>query len=221
MKTALLASAILALGGLLAWLLWSWEPTRTPAGAGAGGGASQGLAVSAGQGQRPMALAPVPTGGDFTLSSWEGRVDTRDLRGSMVLIYFGYTWCPDVCPTNLAFIANALKMLSPQELEEVQVLFVGVDPDRDTPERLKEYAGYFHPRVLGVTGTPEELAAVAGLYGAAYRRADGAGSAMGYMVDHSACTYVLNPAGHLVRTLDHATPPAEIVAAIRTARDRS
>jgi len=93
-----------------------------------------------------------------------------------------------------------------------------VDPERDTPERLKEYAGYFHPRVLGITGTPEELAAVAGLYGAAYRRADGAGSAMGYMVDHSAYTYVLNPAGHLVRTLDHATAPAEVLAAIRAAR---
>jgi protein SCO1/2 len=213
MKTPLLASAILALGGLLAWLLWAWEPS-TPAGAGVG----QTLTVSAGPGQQPMALAPVPTGGDFTLSSWQGRVDTRDLRGSVVLIYFGYTWCPDVCPTNLAFIANALKMLSPQDLEEVLVLFVGVDPERDTPERLKEYAGYFHPRVLGVTGTPEELAAVAGLYGAAYRRADGAGSAMGYMVDHSAYTYVLNPAGRLVRTLDHATAPAEILAAIRAAK---
>jgi protein SCO1 len=217
MRTALLAGAILALGGLLAWLLWSWDPAGTPAGAGAG----QGLAASAGPVQRPMALAPAPSGGDFTLDSWEGRVDTRDLRGSVVLIYFGYTWCPDICPKNLAFIANALKMLSPQELEGVQVLFVGVDPERDTPERLKEYAGYFHPRVLGVTGTPEELATVAGLYGAAYRRADETRSAMGYMVDHSAYTYVLNPAGHLVRTLDHATPPAEIVAAIRTARDRS
>jgi protein SCO1/2 len=218
MRTALLGSAILALGVLLAWLLWSWEPARTPAGASAGASAGQGLAVSAGQGQRPMALAPVPTGGDFTLSSWEGRVDTRDLRGSVALIYFGYTWCPDVCPTNLAFIANALKMLSSQELEEVRVLFVGVDPDRDTPERLKEYAGYFHIRVLGVTGTPEELAAVAGLYGAAYRRADGAGSAMGYMVDHSAYSYVLTPAGHLVRTLDHATAPAKILAATRASR---
>lgn len=109
-------------------------------------------------------------------------------------------------------------MLSSQELEGVQILFVGVDLDRDTPERLKEDASHFHPRVLGVTGTPEELAAVAGRYGAAYRRADGVGSAMDYMVDHSAYIHVLNPAGHLVRTLDHTTAPAEILAAIRAAR---
>lgn len=177
MRTALLGSTILSLWGLLACLLWSWEPTRTPAGAGAG----QGLAVSAGPVQWPTALALDHTGGDFTLDSWEGRSDTRDLCGSVVLINFGYTWCPDGCPTNLAFIANALKMLSSQELEGVQILFVGVDLDRDTPERLKEDASHFHPRVPGVTGTPEELAAVAGRYGAAYWRADWAGSAMGYL----------------------------------------
>jgi len=185
---------------------------------GIGAGAGERLAVSTGPVQRPTALAPVPTGGDFTLDFWEGRVDTRDLRGSVVLIYFGYTWCPDVCPKNLAFIANAPKMHSPQELEGVQVLFVGVDPNRDTNERLKEDASHFHPRVLGVTGTPEELAAVVGLYGAASRRADGAGSLMGYMVDHSAYIHVLNPAGHLVRTLDHATAPAKILAATRASR---
>jgi len=87
MRTALLGSTILSLWGLLACLLWSWEPTRTLAGAGAG----QGLAVSADPVQRPTALAPVPTGGDFTLDFWERRVDARDLRGSVVLIYFGYT----------------------------------------------------------------------------------------------------------------------------------
>jgi protein SCO1/2 len=133
----------------------------------------------------------------------------------VVLIYFGYTFCPDICPTNLAFIANAFKELGPKDLQRVRVLFVGVDPGRDTPERLKEYTGYFHPNILGVTGSPEALAAAARLYGAAYRRVDQGDSAMGYAVDHSAYTYVVGADGKLARTLDHATPPARIVEAIR------
>lgn len=216
MRPATLAAAILALGGLLVWLLWFWEPAPNPVGV-VGANPNPSPVETGGAIHSPLALAQAPGGGDFVLDSWQGPVDTRDLRGSVVLIYFGYTWCPDICPTNLAFVANAIGALRPEEQERVQVLFVGVDPQRDTLQRLREYGDYFHPRVLGLTGTPEELAKVAGLYGAAYRRADGDGSALGYTVDHSAYTYVLNPAGRLVGTLDHATPPAEIVAAIRAA----
>jgi protein SCO1/2 len=186
MKKTLPAVAIVILSAALLWLVWFWQP------------ASDQTGVS-----RLLGLASPPTGGDFSLTSLQGPVRTQDLRGKVVLIYFGYSWCPDICPTNLAFIANALKLLAPEELRRVQMLFVSVDPERDTPERLREYTGYFHPAILGVTGTPAQVAAAAELYG--------------YTVDHSAYTYVVDPAGRLVQTLDHATRSERIAAAIRCA----
>ena len=167
--------------------------------------------------QAPLELATPPTGGDFTLDSAAGPVRLSDLRGQVVLVYFGYTFCPDICPTNLVYIANALRSLRPTELERTRVLFVSVDPERDDPEHLARYVAYFHPNIQGLTGTPEQLAEVARRYGAAYRRVNDTGSALGYLIDHSAFTYVVDPNGHLVRTLGHAGPPETILAAIRTA----
>ncbi|NEV62785.1 SCO family protein [Thiorhodococcus minor] len=201
-RSRVLVAAILALFGLLLWMLFYWEPAGTALRDGEGG-------------HRPLELAARPTGGDFELQSAQGPVRLADLRGQVVLIYFGYTACPDVCPTNLAFIANALKGLSEDRLKQVRVLFVSVDPERDDLARLASYTDYFHPRILGTTGSPEQVAEVADLYGAAYRKAPIADTAMGYLVDHSAYTYVVDQSGKLVETLDHATPPDEIRAAIR------
>ncbi|WP_295427647.1 SCO family protein [uncultured Thiodictyon sp.] len=198
MKRTPLTLAVLALAASLAWLLWFWEPVPAP-----------------GDQHRPPALAAPPTGGDFRLTAGGETLDLKDLRGQVVLIYFGYTWCPDICPTNLAFIAAALKALTPEELARVQVLFISVDPQRDDPRRLARYAGYFHPRIRGVTGSADQLAAAARRYGAAYRRVEQSDSALGYLVDHSAYTYLVDPRGALVQTLDHATPPPVITAAIR------
>jgi protein SCO1 len=201
MTRKLLIIVILVLAGLLTWLLY-WNPTGVETGADE-------------PKHRTLDLAAPPTGGDFVLDSASGPVDLADLRGDVVLIYFGYTWCPDICPTNLVLIANALKALAPEELERVQVLFISVDPERDSTERLAEYSGYFHPKILGLTGTPGQIAEVARLYGAAYRRTELPDSAMGYVVDHSAYSHLVDPRGRLVRNLDHATPSVEIVAAIR------
>ncbi|HSO84787.1 SCO family protein [Thiocapsa sp.] len=202
MTRKLLIIAIPVLVGLLAWLLF-WTPS--------------GVGVDPdGPKHGTLELASPPQGGDFVLDSVNGPVALADLRGNVVLIYFGYTWCPDICPTNLVLIAAALKALTPEELERVQVVFVSVDPERDSAERLAEYSGYFHPEILGLTGTPEQIAEVAKLYGAAYRRTDLDDSAMGYVVDHSAYSHLVDTQGKLVRNLDHATPSAEIVAAIRT-----
>ncbi len=207
MTRKLLVIAILVLVGLLAWLLY-WTPTGVDL-------------DPEGPQHSVLDLASPPQGGDFVLDSANGPVALADLRGKVVLIYFGYTWCPDICPTNLVLIAGALKALTPEELERVRVLFVSVDPERDSVERLAEYSGYFHPEIIGLTGTPEQIAEVAKLYGAAYRRTELVDSAMGYVVDHSAYSHLVDTPGKLVRNLDHATPSAEIVAAIRTLLESS
>ncbi len=192
----------LALGGWvllvllgLGWALWLWEPPASDTANGA-------------------ALAPFPEGGDFRLQSANGPVGLEDLRGQVVVLYFGYTFCPDICPTSLALLSLALEQLSPAELERVQPLFVSVDPERDTPDRLAAYAEYFHPRILGLTGDPAKLAATAGLYGAAYRKVE-QGSAAGYLVDHSAMTYIIDRQGRLAHSLVHGTPPERILALLR------
>ncbi len=169
-----------------------------------------------GKGRRnTLDIAEAPTGGDFVLRSADGPVALRDLRGKVVVLYFGYTWCPDICPTSLGYLSAALEQLTADELARVQPIFISVDPERDTPKRLKEYAAYFHPAIIGLTGTPEELAEVARRYGAAYRKTQEKDSAMGYVIDHSADLYLIDEKGRLAKTLPHGTPPDKIAAALK------
>jgi protein SCO1/2 len=154
-------------------------------------------------------------GGDFTLQAASGPVSLSDYRGKVVLLYFGYTYCPDVCPTSLAATAEGLRQLKPEELAKVAMLFVSVDPERDTPARLKEYAGFFHPAIVGVTGTPDSVADVARRYGVIYAKQPVSTAGGGYVVDHSSDTYVLGPDGRLAGKIAHATPPAQVAAEIR------
>ncbi len=156
----------------------------------------------------------LPAGGDFTLQAVDGPAALKDYRGKVVLIYFGYSMCPDICPTNLSMMANALNQLSKEELQQVQGLFISVDPDRDTLQRLAEYTQYFHPAIKGITGKPEEIAEVAKRYGAAYQKVV-LDSATDYVVDHSSETYVIDPHGKLVERLPHAALPEQILTAIR------
>jgi protein SCO1/2 len=156
-------------------------------------------------------------GGDFTLRSAQGPVSLSGFRGKVVPIYFGYSSCPDVCPTNLALIGGALRALDADELAQVQPIFITVDPERDTPERAAEYAAYFHPKMLGLSGSPEEIAAVARAYGVAYMKVEEPDSAMGYSVDHSSRTYLMGKDGKLFTLIPHAAPSEDIVAAIRKA----
>jgi len=188
------APLVLTLGllVLLVWLILIWQPTPD---------------LSAHH--RQLGVEDAPGGGDFVLYSPRGPVDLHDLRGRVVLLYFGYTWCPDICPTNLAAQGIALSQLSADELANVQSLFVSVDPERDDLDRLREYTAYFHPSILGVTGTAEEVAYAAGLYGAAYRRVE-QDSALGYAMDHSASTYLIDQRGRLTRIFQHGTSPDEL-----------
>ncbi|MCP4041796.1 MAG: SCO family protein [Gammaproteobacteria bacterium] len=186
------AAVILASGLLLGWAVSSWNSTS----------------------DQSLALTEVPQGGDFTLSAPHGPFRLQDMRGKVVLIYFGYTFCPDICPTNLALISQALNALTEEELTRVQGLFVSVDPARDTLERLARYADYFHPAIMAATGDPDTVARTADLYGAAYRKVEGE-SQGGYLVDHSSYTYVIAPDGSLSASLPHATPPSEILEITR------
>ena len=162
---------------------------------------------------RTLPLTHVPQGGDFALTRDGQSFRLGDHRGQVVLLYFGYTYCPDVCPTSMAMIRQALRQLDAEQLQRVQGVFVSVDPERDTPEQLADYAGFFHPNILGVTGSEKELAAAGRLYGAAWQRAD-TDSAMGYAVDHSSNTYVIGKDGRLAETLPHGTGPQRIVETV-------
>ncbi|RKT46550.1 SCO family protein [Thiocapsa rosea] len=154
-------------------------------------------------------------GGDFTLQSLSGATSLSDFKGKVSALYIGYTHCPDVCPTSLAIMSQALKDLSPEELEQVQPLFVSVDPERDTPERLAEYSQFFHPKIIGMTGTKKDVDLVVNRYGTFYRKVEMKDSAMGYAVDHSSRIYLINKQGQLSKTLMHGTMPNEVVAEIR------
>ncbi|MEJ2693625.1 MAG: SCO family protein [Candidatus Thiodiazotropha sp.] len=197
MQKPLLIAAIALLMGLLSWMLFGWQPVEKPA-------------SSALQSQ----AAIVPGGGDFTLRGAEGPVRLADFRGQVVLLYFGYTWCPDICPTNLAIFSQVLHALKPEELAQVQPIFISVDPRRDDQARLKEYTGYFHPRLIGVTGSDAEVARVAALYGVIYRAVNSETEA-NYAVDHTADTYLIDQQGGLVRSLPHGTNAESLLKAIR------
>ena len=165
--------------------------------------------------ERPLPRAALTEGGDFTLLSADGPVSLKDFRGKVVLVYFGYTYCPDICPTSLAATSDGLKQLTPEELARVAMIFVSVDPKRDTPARLKEYVTFFHPAIVGVTGAPEEIAAIAKRYGVFYAEQKVETAGDGYVVDHSADTYIISTAGQLVGKIAHATPPEQVVETIR------
>ncbi len=165
--------------------------------------------------ERPLPMAAPPAGGDFTLQSAGGPVALQDFRGKLVLVYFGYTYCPDICPTALAATAEGLKLLTPEELARVAVIFISVDPERDTPARLKEYAEFFHPAIVGVAGTPDELAGIARRYGGFYARQPVATAGGGYVVDHTSDAYVVGADGKPVGKIAHAAPPEQVAAEIR------
>ncbi len=132
---------------------------------------------------------------DFTLTDHNGQPrKLSEFRGKPVAVYFGYTHCPDVCPTTLAELAQSMRELGPQA-DQVQVLFITIDPARDTQALLKSYAPAFDPRFIGLTGSPAQIASVAGQFRALYRRQDGANG--DYTMDHSAGTYLLDRDGKL------------------------
>jgi protein SCO1/2 len=135
-------------------------------------------------------------GGDFKLIDHHGQPRSKaDFRGKVLVVFFGFTHCPDVCPTTLVELAKALKQLGP-DAQRVQVVMITVDPERDTPEVLKPYVTALDPSFLGLTGDPQTIAETAKAFKVFYQKSAGA-NAQAYSVDHSSGTYVFDPAGRV------------------------
>ncbi len=156
-----------------------------------------------------------PPGGDFTLDSNQGKVSLSDYDGRVRMLYFGYTFCPDVCPGSLQRIGAAFKKLSPEELTKVQGMLISVDPDRDTLQKLEDYTKYFHPQIVGVTGTKAEIDEIAKRYDVEYRKAEGS-TPESYLVDHTGYIFVLDKKGKIRDYLPHAVKIERAVQVIRT-----
>jgi len=146
----------------------------------------------------------------LALTDHNGRAVTlASFRGKLVVLFFGYTHCPDVCPTTLSDMAEAFKLMPDGASDKVQVLFVSVDPERDTPEILKAYVPYFHPSFLGLLGSSEQVAQVAKEFRIVYRKHVEPG-ATDYLVDHSAGSYVLDGRGRPRLYLPFGHTPQDI-----------
>ena len=157
----------------------------------------------------------------FTLYSPEGALSLKDLRGNVVLIFFGFTSCPDVCPISLVTISHAFSYLTDDELKRSRTLFISLDPERDTMERLKKYTGYFHPNIIGVTGTMKQLGTVAEIYGVNFEKKDSPDSALGYVIYHSSKIFVIDPHGQLRKTIPHNTDSKLLSQQIRSLLGRN
>lgn len=150
----------------------------------------------------------------FTLSDHNAQIRTLgDFKGKVVVIFFGYASCPDICPLTLSRLAAVMKALGP-ESERVQVLFVTVDPDRDTADRLRDFVPWFHPSFLGLRGNAQETKAVSEEFRIFSARRE-VGSQLGYVLDHSSGAYVYDPAGRIRLYVKDTASVEEIVADIR------
>ena len=153
-------------------------------------------------------------GGPVSLVSSTGaRVTEADFKGRPTLIYFGFTYCPDVCPTELGLMASALDLLGPDAARVLPVL-ITIDPARDTPAALADYVARFHPAMIGLTGTDEEIATAARAFRVYYRKVNPPG-ASDYLMDHSSFIYLVGPDGKVRQLFRPNTPPETIAAAIK------
>ena len=185
-------------------------------------------------------LPAVPIGGPFTLVAHDGKTVTEaDFKGQYTLVFFGYTFCPDVCPTSLQTVSEAMDLLGKQG-EQVQPLFITVDPERDTFAMLAEYVSNFHPRLIGLSGSREQVAAAAKVYRVSFMKFfpppgslsgetdeedekdakddDGKEEAEDdddYLMNHSAVVYLMGPDGKYLSHFSHQATPDAIAAKIR------
>jgi protein SCO1/2 len=196
-KIVLGSAALLALAGGIGWAIAVWRdnsapPTVTTASAG------QALVTS-----------------DFELVDHRGHAARdEDFRGLWQLVFFGFTYCPDVCPTGLATISTVLDELGPAA-DKIVPLFITVDPERDRPEVLKDYLANFHPKILGLTGTTEQVAAATKGFRVYFRKVQQPDQPDAYTLDHSTFIYLMDPEGGYATHMSPQLAPEEIAARLR------
>jgi len=163
----------------------------------------------------PPPLEGASMGGPFTLTDQNGRrVSDRDFAGKYRLVYFGYTFCPDVCPVDMQVIGAGLRRFEAEDsarAARVQPIFISVDPARDTPPVLRQFVAAFHPRMIGLTGSESEIAQVAREYRIFYERGD-AGAGGGYMVNHTRMAVLYGPEGQPIAMIPHDQGPEAVAA---------
>jgi protein SCO1/2 len=188
--TAAVAAVLLAVGG---WALASWLTAYQ------GGGAAGTALIRS----------------EFSLVDQTGKpVTNRDYEGKWQLVFFGYTYCPDICPTTLNDVALVLDDLG-DEADELQPLFITVDPERDTPEVMAEYVSNFDPRIVGLTGSSEQIKQAAQAFRAYYAKVEPNGASDGYTMDHSAFIYLMSPEGAYATHFSPSEDPAAMAEKIR------
>ncbi len=161
-------------------------------------------------------------GGDFSLRSTLGKeAGPQDFRGKVLLLFFGYLSCPDICPVSMATIRDALSQLPESEAAQVQPMFVSVDPERDRVDALREFVTYFHPNFVGFTGEHEKLRRIIRMYGGAYMKDTRTKTDSGYLVAHSGYVYLMDQKGQ-IRALYKTDTSADTMAeGIRTLLNES
>jgi protein SCO1/2 len=164
----------------------------------------------------PVTTGEALVGGPFTLTSHTGeRVSDQTFRGKYMLLVFGFTYCPDVCPTELQVVSAALDEMG-AKAADIQPLFVTIDPGRDTPQALALYVRNFHPRLVGLTGSEEEIKRIASAYRVYYARAKG-GSGTDYLMDHSSIIYLMDRDGRFLKHFSYSTDATKLAQGITQA----
>lgn len=149
-------------------------------------------------------------GGPFTLVNHNGETVTeQDFRGRFMLLYFGFTFCPDICPTELGVMAAAVNALG-EKGEQVTPALITIDPERDTPDVLARYVALFHPRLVGLTGTPEQIDAAARAWHVYYGKVEDESVSEAYTMDHSSIVFLMGPDGEYLKLFRPQTPPDEM-----------
>jgi protein SCO1/2 len=165
----------------------------------------------------PTSTGTALIGGPFALTDHTGkRVSEKDFAGKYMLIFYGYTFCPDICPSTLQVVSAALDKMA-ADAEPITPVFVTIDPERDTVAVMKDYVANFHPRMVGLTGTPDEIAAMAKQWRVYYGKPKGEEGKSDYLMDHATFLYLMGPDGKFVKVFEYTTDVAALAEGLRAA----
>jgi protein SCO1/2 len=182
---------------------------------GAFGGAALLVLSQGGQGPAVQTSGKALIGGPFTLVGRDGKpVTDQAFRGKYMLVFFGFTHCPDICPAELQLMAAALDELGPKA-NDIIPIFITLDPERDTPMVVSDYVANFSPRFVGLTGTPEQIAAAAKAYRVAYSKFQEDKASSDYSIDHSALVYLMGKDGEYITHFAYGTPASQMTETLR------